>query len=358
MLLSSIARNARALLSVLLVSALVACGGGGGGGGSSGGGTDNNNPPPAASTLAGQLFFHDKSEVKTYLGKADASVAPTPLTTDVDPVMWPDASQYLEYKIGSGSNGADQITVYATATRQVIYQLNNVPYFCGANIRPSPISKKQIVVQCYESLISNEGLMAVFDLETGSVVHYEADQPERYQYLWLPDGRLLRAHDETGALAVKSVGSASWRTLGQIAVPSGRRIFHLEVNPQGTMLAFAFQGYSDYATEALTGDSDIWISKIDGSSLEQFTAVGYVYDPIWSPDGTYIAFAVDTSRYCASSLTSCPGASYLWYAPASARNMTNILDGFAHPFATQLRRRYPSGNLSPLIGVYLWAWIQ
>ncbi len=354
MLLSSIARNARVLLSAAFLCTAVACGGGGGGSGE-GGGTDNNQPPPAAGTLTGRLLYHDSPRGETYLDKADASSAPTLLTTDGDPAMWPDGSQYLEYKIGGGGNGSDQITVYATATRQVIYQLNNVPYFCGANVRPSPVSKKQIVVQCYQNFLSNEGLVAVFDLEAGSVVYYEAAQPRRYKYRWLPDGRLLRVHDETGALAVKSVGSASWQSLGQIAVPSGRRVFEIEVNPQGTMLVFAFQGYSDYAAENLALDSDIWVSKIDGSSLERFTSMGWVFDPIWSPDGSYIAFSVDTGRYSAGSSG---GAPYLWYAPASARNMSNILNGFAHPSATQFRRRYPSGDVIVMVGVDLRAWVQ
>jgi len=358
MLLRSLAYSARLLLSVTLLSALVACGGGGGSGGGGGDGGGTGNQPPTTGTPVGQLLFHDISFRETYLGKANASSAATLLTTDGDPAMWPDGNQYLEYKIGGGGNGADQITVYATANRQVIYQLNNVPYFCGANIRPSPVSKKQIVVQCYQNFLSNEGLVAVFDLQAGSVVYYEADQPRRYKYRWLPDGRLLRVHDETGALAVKSVGSTAWQSLGQIALPSGRRIFKFEVNPQGTMLALAFQGYSDFAEEEIAGISDIWVSKIDGSSLEQFTAIGYAYDPTWSPDGSHIAFALDTSRYCSSSLSPCPGAPYLWYAPASARNMANILDGFAHPSATQFRRRYPSGNVSPLVGVSLRAWVQ
>ncbi len=270
--------------------------------------------------------------------------------------MWPDASQYLEYKIGGGGKNFDQITVYATATRRVIYQLNEVPYFCGANIRPSPISKKLILTQCYKNRQSNKGIVAAFDLASGTAVFSEPDQPKRHKYRWLPDGRLLRVHDETGALAVTEIGrNASWHPLGHIAVPRGRRIFEIEVNPQGTMLVFALQGYSDYAAENLALDSDIWVSKIDGSSLERFTSMGWVFDPIWSPDGSYIAFSVDTGRYSAGSSG---GAPYLWYAPASARNMSSILKGFAHPFATQLRRRYPSGNVSPLVGVQLLAWVQ
>ncbi len=316
---------------------------------------------PPARDVAGHLLYRDISIKRTYLARANARSAETLLTTDVDPVMWPDASQYLEYTIGGGGKDIDQITVYATATRRVIYQID-VPYFCGAGIRPSPISKKLILAQCYKSRQSNKGTIAIFDLARRAALLLQPDQPERYQYRWLPDGRLLRVHDETGALAMRAVGDGSWQSLGRIAVPRGRRILHLEVNPQGTMLAFAFQGYSDFATEALSGVSDIWVSKIDGSSLEQFTSMGYVFDPIWSPDGSHIAFNVDTGRYASGGYGGPAGndhgTSYLWYAPASARNMTKILDGFAHPFATQLRRRYPSGNVSVLVAVRLRTWVQ
>jgi len=313
--------------------------------------------------VAGRLLYHDISFKKTYFARANARTTETLLTTHGEPIMWPDASQYLEYKIGGGGKNFDRITVYATATRQVVYQLSEVPYFCGANIRPSPISKKLILTQCYKNPQSNKGVVAVFDLANGTAVFSQPDQPERHKYRWLPDGRLLRVHDETGALAVTDVGrNASWHSLGRIAVPRGRRIRSFEVNPQGTMLALAFQGYSDFAREVVSGESDIWVSKIDGSSLEQFTAMGYVFDPIWSPDGSYIAFNVDTGRHASGGYGGPAGndhgTSYLWYAPASARNMSNILKGFAHPFATQLRRRYPSGNVSPLVGVHLWAWVQ
>ena len=317
---------------------------------------------PPTYSVPGKLLYYDKSFSLTYFGPANASRAQATLTAHGDPVMWPDANQYLEYKIRSGRNGADQITVYATTTRRVIYQLDDVPYFCGANIRPSPTSKKLILTQCYKDPQSNKGVVAVFDLANGTTVFSQPDQPKRYKYRWLPDGRLLRVHDETGALAAKSVGGTAWQSLGQIAVPNGRRIFKFEVNPQGTMLAFAFQGYSDFATEELSGVSDIWVSKIDGSSLEQFTAIGYVYDPIWSPDGSYIAFTVDTGRYASGGYDgpagNNSGASYLWYAPASARNMTNISNGFVHPFAKQFQRRYSKGEVTALVGVRLRAWVQ
>lgn len=50
------------------------------------------------------------------------------------------------------------------------------------------------------------------------------------------------------------------------------------VNPDGTRIAFSFQG-------------DIWTSKMDGSELNRLTIhEAYESTPVWSPDGSQIAF--------------------------------------------------------------------
>ncbi|EHR71447.1 hypothetical protein BurJ1DRAFT_2618 [Burkholderiales bacterium JOSHI_001] len=342
----------RRALALALLCLVGACGGGGGSSSpdpnGNAGGTDQQ---PANNTLSGHLLYSTSVPTdQTYLGSADASSIEIAVTSDPDPVAWPDASQYLEYTLGGA--GTDQINVFNSANRQLLYQVQ-VPSFCG-RLRASPVSKTQVLGQCFQSLLSNQGILVVIDLAGSSLVHSEPDQPKRYKYRWLPDGTVLRVHDETGAIAKATVGGA-WQTLGQLSVPSNRRVQALEVNVQGTRLAMTFREYSDFANETPSTVADLWVANLNGSAQERVTSNGNVYAVQWSPDGSKLAFNVDTSS-CGDA-SACGGTSSWWVAASSARNLQSLVAGVAHASAAQLQRRFPSGNVTPLVGTDLMAWL-
>ena len=61
--------------------------------------------------------------------------------------------------------------------------------------------------------------------------------------------------------------------------------------PDGSMIAFVGPGEPDDAGPRSSPTSDVWVVRADGSDLRQVTDLpGAVAGPIWSPDGTRLAF--------------------------------------------------------------------
>lgn len=342
MTLKTFFRIASATLTALALAAgLHGCGGGGGGG--------VVDPPPPSGGPTGDVWYYDISLGKSYIGLADASASETFLTNDSQPVAWPDGSQYMEYTLGA--NDTDHLTVKSTTSGATLYELD-LPRFCGL-LRPSPVNKHVVLTQCYTSVLDAEWFFFVIDVDSQTVLHSEAEAGARYRHRWLPDGRYARFHDETGAISVASVGG-TWQAAGSLSVPSDNRLREVEVNPQGTKLALTFRDYDDYDNEVFGSKSDLWVANLDGTGQAQVTLDNDTFSGFWSPDGQFLAFDADTTS-CDNG-GNCQGNNTWWYTAATSRNLSGVVADVAHPQATQLRRRYPSGNTTTLVGVVLRGW--
>jgi Tol biopolymer transport system component len=126
--------------------------------------------------------------------------------------------------------------------------------------------------------------------------------------VWSPDGgkiafkssRALDGSDaantssNTNVWVVKADGSGPAIPLTKLTAGN---CFYQAWSPDGSKIAFASQGALD-GSDALNINStfNIWVAKADGSGpanpLTMLTALGALsFQPVWSPDGTKIAFA-------------------------------------------------------------------
>jgi Tol biopolymer transport system component len=341
-------RIASATLTALaLAASLHGCGGGGGGDGSGGGGVVD--PPPPSGGPSGHLWYYNISSDKTYIGLASAGEAEKFLTNDSAPLAWPDGSQYLEYEVGN--SGTDLLTIKATASGATLYQVE-LPTFCGF-VSPSPVDKHVVLTQCYTRSSDTQWVFFVIDVASQVVLHSEAEAGRRYKHEWLPDGRYARFHDETGEISVASVGGA-WQVLGKLSVPSNTRIADVSVNPQGTQVAVTFRDYLYYADEVLGSNSDLWVANLNGSGQARVTLDGNTYRAVWSPDGKYLSFDVDTSSCNGGG--ECQGKASAWYTAATSRNLSSVVSGVNHPQATQFQRRYADGTTALMVSSGVIGW--
>lgn len=338
-----------ASIAGLVMAAAVLCASCGGGGGNASGDDVVGGGTGTGAGLTGTLWFYESLNNGTLTAPADASAATTFLTSDSEPIPWPDGSQYMEYQLTGGDE--DRLVVKETSSGRTLHDVGILNF--SGRLRPSPVDKNMVLTQYFESFTTETGEFWVIDLGTNTVVHYEEDNPKRYKYRWLPDGRYLRVHDETGEISTASVGGA-WQKIGQVSVPANRKVSSIEVSPAGNRLAMVFWEYDDYAGDDPGDHADVWVSNLDGSQTERVTANDYTFTVFWSPDGKYLAFDNETSSCSGSQV--CQGSLTWWYAPETARNV-DVVPDVANAQATQFKRRYESGNTTPLAGVSIRAWL-
>ncbi|EHR71448.1 hypothetical protein BurJ1DRAFT_2619 [Burkholderiales bacterium JOSHI_001] len=305
----------------------------------------------AGSGLPGQLWYLRLAGDETLVAPADGRQAERVLARDSRPVPWPDGSQYLEYRRSGGA--VDQVLVKDTRSGRVLHSAD-LPGLC-VQFQPSPLSKSIVMAQCYRRLLDNKGIFVVVDLAAQRLLHSEPDQPRRHRYRWLPDGRWLRSHDETGRLSVRASDGA-WQPLGQLRLPPGTRTRDIRVSPNGDRLAFIVGEFEDYESEKPKARAHLWTARLDGSQQVRVIADNATFDVRWSPDGRALAFNVDTS-HCDFG-DNCHGNSGWWTVDAEEHGIAPVVADARHAKATPLMRRFPSGNSAPLRGVDLLAWTR
>lgn len=298
--------------------------------------------------LPGQLWYFRLPTMETLVGPADGERAERLVARQSRPMPWPDGSQYLQFERGSGD--LYRVVIRDARTGRTLHEAE-LPTLC-VRFQPSPLSRTVVMAQCYRRFLDNQGIFIVFDVAARKLLHSEPDQTRRHSYHWLPDGRWLRLHDETGQLSMRTAG-APWQVIGALRLPPNTRCRGLRLSPDGTRLAFIVAEYVDYDKENIGTHAHLWAARLDGSRLVRVTTDSVTFDVQWSPDGRHLAFDVDTSSCHGDN---CRGTSTWWVVGADEHDIGRVVDGVKHPKATPLLRRYPSGNTTPLRGVELLGW--
>lgn len=194
-------------------------------------------------------------------------------------LLRPFTGQYTWYSTITDPNGIPS----QGNTFRFNYQYDGNEFYREAAIRLSP-NKKYLAVDC--NYWEERGLL-VFDTQAPSLVAaFHLDDKEDYRSQDTPvwtnanemfvalKGVLYRWKPEYGS-KVEEV----------LRINNGNGGTYVTVNPQGTRIAFRYQKH-------------IWVQNIDGSGLQQITTsspsgltrVDGEYQPVFSPDGKYIAF--------------------------------------------------------------------
>ena len=297
---------------------IAACGGGGGGGGDGAGGSPPTPPPPPGAAPTGRLW-HDNFALDNARGfqlsplNGERSRLLGPLDTAVPT---PDGMHFVVYDYDISSR-VSTVVIRATSTGAEFARASFDGYV--HRVRPSPLRLGELLVtwdDCAGCVTAGQGNFSLVDLpgrrtlSSFSRVNAAAD--------WLPDGRYVHI-DAAGRVHVGT--PAGTRTqVGTLAV-AGRTVQSLWVDPAGRqMIARWDRRRSDGALDA----SDLWISAIEGTDLQQLTATRFTTYGQWSPDGAFFAFNNDTGILCTT--PGCSGTPVgtcdLYAAPASARGLS------------------------------------
>lgn len=304
-------RRSLAALGITFAMALTAGCGGGGGGGDDGGDDDGNPPPPNSTAPTGHLW-HDNYALDFLDGTQIASPtgqAPRRVTTDAAAWPWRDGSQYATYDYDVGDR-VTAVTVSDTTTGDTVHQAEFDGYV--RSLRPSPASKNVLLATWSEDSVS-PAVYVFYDFSTQTVL--DTFDVADASVDWLPDGRYLRITLD-GDITIGTVGGTR-QAAGHFAVPAGRQVNEVWVDPQGEQLLM--QLWSDAGA---TGESDLWVAGIDGSAPGRLTETRITSYGKWSPDGRHVAFDVDTGLVCTGG--GCIGQCGLWYVEATARSVTAL----------------------------------
>ena len=297
-------RAALALGAVALLAA--ACGGGGGGGTEppTGGGGGGGGP-----TLSGVLW-HGNYALDLVDGTQLAYLSgalPRVLNGDSAATPAPDGTRY---GISDYDNRNDETRLSIKRTSDGAVQFTRLYEGYLSSPQPSPAVASQLLVQ-YQDTPAAPRFYGVVDLASGNVIEVYPD--DTVAVAWLSDGRVV-VLARSGAVGVGLPGATRTAT-GQVDL-LGRTVVGLAAQPGGTRLLLSLRAIT--ASGDVEG-SDLWLSQLDGSNPVRFTRTNISGGGHWSPDGTRIAFTIDTGTVCSGG--SCSGTCEQWHAPATASDL-------------------------------------
>jgi hypothetical protein len=208
------------------------------------------------------------------------------------------------------------------------------------NLRPSPTAAQLLLITWSTSATTNDPEEVIVDLARRTVVetlggaNAAANWFSNGSYLLLqPDGTLLRANP-----------GAPRSTVGRVSV-AGRSPRGLWISPDDSELLMLWR--TEQEQEIL---KDLWVSDVNGNSLNRLTVTNQSDNPVWSHDGRFIAYRNFAEQICTG--FSCPTASCeIQYASSASRGLA-----IADTRATDFRVVNSSGSTTVTLGCELNGW--
>lgn len=327
----NVSLGARKLIATTWLGLLLAGCGGGGSSGSNVEATPSNppvtgtTPPPTTTPSTEFLLYEDLTAAKFLKGPLDGSSSQPFADYDNREQTWSRFASGKQLGIfRPASSTTRTLSVYDTSSGQVVLT-QDVP---RNSVVAGPVfgNADHYVLRTFEG--TSDGNKAfVVNLKTGTVVDTLTSGGFDTTIDALPDGRLYRIHDKTGAISTSGANGA-WTDIGQLSIPTGWQITGWRLNHQGTKVAinYTFTGTAERK-------SDVWVANIDGSAQSRLTSQGDMNHPVWSPDDSQIAFLYDTL----SRLGATTGHCSYWQVAADARDIAGIVHDQPHATARQMR---------------------
>jgi dipeptidyl aminopeptidase/acylaminoacyl peptidase len=258
------------------------------------------------------LLWHNSYILDHHSGVQVSSLAggkPVDLTNskEMDVAVWPDGRQFIVTK----PDIYRRITSFVVMTPggKAVVSGDVDGYMRGAN--PSPTDRRLVKVQQGERPLGTFEEL-VLDLQTLRPRYRIADDD---WFDWMPDGRFMLISIKTGRMRIASVDGGPETVVGQLTPPADRQMGPFAVSPTGRELIMKMP-----RRNAVPREADLWIANIDGSRLQRLTEAKAIGSALWSPDGRFVAYTVDTGHFC-STAGYCVGGCDQWYTPATLRGV-------------------------------------
>lgn len=269
-------------------------------------------PARAAGAPPTGLLWHNSYILDHHRGVQVSALAggkPVEITNskDMDVSAWPDGRQFIVTKPD----------IYRRITSFVVLTPDGKAVLSGdvdgyvRDVEPSPTDRRLAKVRRGESPLAPFEDQ-VLDLATLRTRYRIADDD---WFAWMPDGRFMLISIKTGRMRIASLDGGPETAVGQLTPPADRQMGAFAVSPTGRELLMKMP-----RRNAVPREADLWIASIDGSRLERLTEAKAIGSALWSPDGRFVAYTVDTGHFC-STAGYCAGSCDQWYTPATLRRV-------------------------------------
>ncbi|MGM9482113.1 hypothetical protein ACS5PN_13075 [Roseateles sp. NT4] len=230
---------------------------------------------------------------------------------DMDIAVWPDGRQVAATRY----DARDRTTTFVVmnpATGKAVYSGTLDGHV--SDLSPSPTDRRLAKARLSEtSLTAFEE--HVLDLATLKSRYRIADDDH---FSWMPDGRFMLISIKTGRMRIASLDGGPETLVGRLDIPPERRMGEFAISPTGREFIMKLP-----LRNAVPKEADLWIGSIDGSRFEQLTQARAIGSALWSPDGRYVAYTVDTGHFCGIGAGGgyCVGSCDQWYTPVGLRKV-------------------------------------
>lgn len=249
--------------------------------------------PAAAPALTGVIAY-ETADGQIMLANADGS-AGRALTEGVEPAISPDGSRVAFIRLTGETPG---LWVYdlRTGTERFLVNVYGIrsPFWSPDGTKIAILKAKQDPTRVNDPITRRPGWalvdhysVGVVDVATGQVTDVPSQLYSSFPS-FSPDGSRILFDGNDGLYIVPADGAGE-----PVLIDNTHRTFSQPVwSPDGTRIAFVFQRDSNY---------DIAVMNVDGTGFALLTQSPHQnrqsnnVAPVWSPDGTRIAFLSDRS---------------------------------------------------------------